>query len=331
MEIRTGFPFRGKYLAELCAFLADNGLKYDERIGFSLCLVEDERIAASGSLDGNVLKCIAVSPLLQAEGLAARIVSGLVDEAARNGIFHLFLFTKPENESLFGNLGFYVIAKTGEALLMENRKTGVADFVAALQKPAGGCGGAAVGAVVMNCNPFTRGHQYLVETAAGRCGLLHVFVVSENKSAFPADVRYRLVTAGTAHIPNVLVHPTGPYLISAATFPDYFFKDTVSPGEINTVLDLTVFAERFARPLNISRRFVGTEPRDPVTAAYNRQMADFLPRRGIEVIEIERLETGGTAVSASRVRELLAENKMEAIRELVPPATFEFLLTGKGT
>jgi [citrate (pro-3S)-lyase] ligase len=330
MEIRTGFPFHGKYLAELRAFLADNGLKYDERIGFSFCLVEDERIAASGSLDGNVLKCIAVSPLYQAEGLAARIVSGLVDEAARNGIFHLFLFTKPENENLFGNLGFYVIAKTGEALLMENRKTGVADFVSALQKPAGADGGA-VGAVVMNCNPFTRGHQYLVETAADRCGLLHVFVVSENKSAFPADVRYRLVKAGTSHIPNVLVHPTGPYLISAATFPDYFFKDTVSPGEINTVLDLTVFAERFARPLNISRRFVGTEPHDPVTAAYNRQMADFLPRYGIEVVEIERLAADGQAVSASRVRELLAENKMEAIRGLVPPATFEFLLTGKGT
>ena len=150
-------------------------------------------------------------------------------------------------------------------------------------------------------------------------------MVSENKSAFPADVRYRLVEAGTSHIPNVLVHPTGPYLISAATFPDYFFKDSVLPYNINTTLDLTIFAEHFAKPMGISRRFVGTEPLDQLTAEYNRRMKEFLPHYGIEVIEIERLENGGKAISASRVRRLLAEGKMAEIRELVPPATFEYL------
>jgi [citrate (pro-3S)-lyase] ligase len=328
MEIRTGFPFRGKLLDELRSFLADNGLKYDERVSYSLCLVENDKIAAAGSLDGNVLKCIAVSSDFQEGGLAAKIVSGLVDEAARNGVFHLFLFTKPENEPLFGSLGFYTIAKTAEALLMENRKTGVADFVATLQKPAW-TGTGTIGAIVMNCNPFTNGHQYLIEQAAEQCAVLCVFVVSENKSAISADVRYRLVKAGTSHIPNVLVHPTGPYLISAATFPDYFFKDSVSPQNVNTLLDQTVFAECFAGPLGISRRFVGTEPFDPVTAAYNKQMKEFLPGYGIEVTEIERLETGGKAVSASRVRKLFAEGKMEELRELVPPATFEYLCAAR--
>ncbi|MDR0583384.1 MAG: [citrate (pro-3S)-lyase] ligase [Treponema sp.] len=329
MEIRTGFPFRGKNLEELRSFLAHNGLKYDERAGFSICLVENEQIAAAGSLDGNVLKCIAVSKDFQEGGLAARIVSGLVQEAARSGVFHLFLFTKPENEKLFGSLGFYTIAKTDEAMLMENEKNGVSGFVASLQNrgkemTARGTGGK-TGAIVMNCNPFTNGHQYLIENAAMQCALLHIFVVSENKSAFPADVRYRLVKAGTSHIPNVLVHPTGPYLISAATFPDYFFKEGVSPCNINTTLDLTIFAERFAKSMGIVRRFVGTEPFDQLTAAYNRRMKEFLPRYGIEVIEIERLESGGSAVSASRVRRLFAEAKMAEIRELVPPATFEYL------
>jgi [citrate (pro-3S)-lyase] ligase len=115
-----------------------------------------------------VIKCVAVSPGFQSEGLAARIVSGLVGEAARNGVFHLFLFTKPENEALFGGLGFYPVAKTADALLMENRKDGVAAFVAALEKPEPSAG-RRTGSIVMNCNPFTLGHGYLAEQAAAEC------------------------------------------------------------------------------------------------------------------------------------------------------------------
>jgi [citrate (pro-3S)-lyase] ligase len=324
VDIRTGFPFRGKALEELRGFLARNGLKYDERIGCSICLVENDEIAATGSLDGRVIKCVAVSPGFQSEGLAARIVSGLVGEAARNGVFHLFLFTKPENEALFGGLGFYTVAKTAEALLMENRKDGVAAFVAALERPEPSAGGR-TGSIVMNCNPFTLGHQYLVERAAAECGVLHVFVVSEDRSAFPPEARLRLARAGTAHIKNALVHPTGPYLISAATFPDYFIKDTVRAETVNAFLDLKIFAERFARPLGITARFVGEEPLDPVTGAYNLQMKEALPALGIEVREIKRLEQKGTPVSASRVRLLLADGRLDEALELVPPATGEYL------
>ncbi|MDR0759688.1 MAG: [citrate (pro-3S)-lyase] ligase [Treponema sp.] len=330
MDIRTGFPFRGKYLEELRGFLARNGLKYDARIGYSLCLIEDEEIAATGSLDGNILKCIAVSPDFQEGGLAARIVSGLIDEAARNGIFHLFLFTKPENEALFSSLGFSPITKTGGALLMENRKNGAAGFVAALEKPAGEAAGI-TGAVVMNCNPFTLGHQYLAERAAAECGALHIFVVSEEKSAFPAEVRLRLARAGTAHLKNALVHPSGPYLISAATFPDYFIKDTVRAETVNALLDLKIFAECFARPLGITRRFVGEEPLDPVTRAYNRQMKEALPTWGIEVREIRRREQGGAPVSASRVRSLLSQGRLEEVGELVPLSTMDYLRTRNGS
>jgi [citrate (pro-3S)-lyase] ligase len=329
METRTGFPFRGKYLEELRAFLAANGLKYDDRITYSLCLVEDGTIAAAGSLDGSVLKCIAVSKDFQDEGLAARIVSGLASEAARNGVFHLFLFTKPENASLFGSLGFYRISQTAGALLMENKKNGISAFAASLREQAGSMtankSAGDTGALVMNCNPFTKGHQYLIETAAAQCGLLYVFVVSEDKSAFPAADRFDLVRKGTAHIPNAAVLPTGPYLISHATFPDYFFKDSVDPQSVNALLDVTIFAEHFARPLGIDIRFAGTEPLDPVTDLYNRVMREYLPKYGIEFVEVERLERGGKAVSAGRVRELLAEGKMEEIRELVPPATYTYL------
>jgi [citrate (pro-3S)-lyase] ligase len=333
VELQTGFPFRGEALEELRGFLGQNGLKYDEGAEYSVILREEGRIAAAGSLDGRVLKCIAVSPDFQGSGAAAQTVTELVSEAARRGRYHLFLFTKPENGDLFQSLGFFPISQTTDVLLMENKKDGVKNFVSSLQKDCPPLPAVEknkpVGAVVVNCNPFSKGHQYLIETAAQQCALLHVFVVAENKSAFPAEARRNLVIAGTAHIPNVRVNSTGPYLVSSATFPDYFLKDTVSPEQVNTELDITVFAEHFAGPLGICVRFVGTEPFDPVTLKYNRQMAEILPRYGIDFVEIPRLESGGTAISASRIRKLLQEKNFEAIRELAPPATMEYLCAMK--
>jgi [citrate (pro-3S)-lyase] ligase len=323
MEFRYGYPLRGESLEQLKTFLRGSGLSYDRRVDFTVCAMEGETIAAAGSLDGKVLKCIAVSPAFQSGGLGAAIVTELIKEAGRRGFFHLFLFSKPENEELFGNFGFYTVEKTGSVLLMENKRGGIAGFVEALPRPPPGV--SPIGAVIVNCNPFTLGHRYLIESAAARCGALYVFVVSENLSLFPADLRYELVLKGTSGLSNVYPHPTGPYLVSAETFPDYFFRDSVSPRDLNVELDLRIFAERFARPLGIRYRFVGTEPLDPVTAAYNRAMKELLPPLGVEVIELPRFETGGAPVSASRVRELLQKGDLEGIRELVPPTTFECL------
>jgi [citrate (pro-3S)-lyase] ligase len=324
VELYCGPPPRGRALEGLRSFLAAAGIGFDEGVTYTVSLVEGDEICASGSLDGSVLKCIAVSADRGGEGLAAVILTELINEAGRRGHHHLFIFTKPGNEELFRSLGFFPVAGTAGSLLMENKKGGAANFAASLERPPPSRR-EGIGAILMNCNPFTLGHRYLAEKAAAECGALHLFVVSEDRSAFPAEVRLRLARAGTAHLENVLVHPTGPYLISAATFPDYFIKDKVRAEKINTLLDLTIFAECFARPLEITRRFVGEEPLDPVTGAYNRQMKEFLPLRGIEVREIKRFERGGGPVSASRVRKLLAEGRLEEAAELVPPTTMEYL------
>ena len=321
MEPVYGAPFRGAALEKLKDFLGGCGIRYDDAVAFSVCLCEGDAIAATGSLDGNVLKCIAVSPARQNEGLTATVVTELIKEALRKGRQHLFLFTKPEHRERFQDLGFYPIAQTGEVLLMENRKDGIRSFVAGLPRPSGN----RIGAVVANCNPFTRGHLYLIESAARGCDALHLFILSEDKSDFSAEARRDLAVQGTAHIPQVVVQPTGPYLISAATFPDYFIKDPAAAREANGSLDLKIFAEHFARPLGITRRFVGSEPYSPLTAAYNVQMGKLLPPYGIEVIEIPRLEAEGGAISASRVRALLKAGDLAAVRDIVPPATYRYL------
>lgn len=57
-------------------------------------------------------------------------------------------------------------------------------------------GNAAVGSIVMNCNPFTLGHRYLIEYASKYVDYLYIFVVEEDKSFFPFSDRIDLIKKG---------------------------------------------------------------------------------------------------------------------------------------
>lgn len=323
-----GYPMKGKKLQQLKDFLKEEHLDYDQGIEFTVNLCNRKgEIAATGSIEGSTLKCIAVSEKFQGEGLAARVVSALISEASSRGRLHLMLFTKPENTHIFTDLGFYLISATKDAALMENQRNGITNYVQS-QKPEGDYN--EIGAIVLNCNPFTYGHLYLAEKASQSCDFLHLFVVSEDRSIFPAAARYDLVKKGVEHLKNVAVHQTSDYMISSATFPTYFLKDKFKAGEINCVLDLTIFCDYFAKILGITKRFVGTEPFDMVTAAYNEQMKRILESRGIQVIEVERYQEDGNAVSASRVRQLMAQGDYEEIKKMVPKTTYNFLLSEEG-
>ena len=163
------------------------------------------------------------------------------------------------------------------------------------------------GAIVMNANPFTLGHRWLVEKAAGLCELLYVFVVEEDSSDFPFQVRKQLVIEGTRDLENVAVCDSGPYMISAATFPTYFIKDKGMVSGIYTELDLKIFADVIAPYFHIRSRFVGSEPLCAVTQFYNEAMKNQLPAKGIMVYEIFRKEVGGVPISASLVRKIIRD------------------------
>jgi [citrate (pro-3S)-lyase] ligase len=223
---------------------------------------------------------------------------------------------------MFSSLFFYPIAKTEDVLLMENKQDGIQSFSEDLpKKDTEGT----VGAAVMNCNPFTKGHRYLIETAAKQCDQLYVFVLSEDKSEFSAKDRLEMVKRGTEDLPNVTVLPTGPYLISSATFPTYFLKEREKATQVQCLLDIAVFTKYFAPKFGITHRFVGTEPLSPMTNAYNEALKQHLPHAGIELHEIPRLEADGAPVSASRVRALLQEGNTEALAQLLPETTLAYL------
>ena len=323
MELEQIRGIRGRKKQIWEDFLRRADLEPDENLEKTVLVWDGEDLIATGSRQGNLLKCIAVDENRQGEGITATLITALRQDAFACGQRHLFLYTKPQNEFMFSSLFFYPVAKSGKVLLMESRKDGVREFVESLPRVASG---GKIGAAVMHCNPFTLGHRYLVESAAGECDHLYVFVLSEEGGMFSASDRMEMVKSGTADLPNVTVLPTGPYLISSATFPSYFLKDKENLPAIQCRLDIEVFTRYFAPRLGITHRFVGSEPFSPSTAMYNAALAEHLPPAGIRVKELPRLEKDGLAVSARAVRALLeAGRKTEAALRL-PQTTVEILM-----
>lgn len=315
-ELIVGLTGRKKRLWQ--EFLAKSGLQADEQTDSTVLVWDDDTIIATGSRLGNLLKCIAVDESRQGEGLTGTVLTHLRQDAFQNGYKHLFLYTKPKNKYLFSSLFFYPITQTKDVLLMENQATGIQSFLDTLTVP---CKKGKIGALVMNCNPFTLGHRYLIETAAKECDWVYVFVLSEQQPPFPAADRLNLVKEGTRDLKNVTVHPTGPYLISAATFPTYFLPNREAATEVQCLLDIAIFTKYFIPKFGITTRYVGTEPRSPMTGQYNEALKQHL---SIPVREIPRLEVDGQPVSASVVRSLM-DHDPAGLKKLVPETTYDYL------
>ena len=308
------------------ALLIREGIRRDAHLDYT-CAVYDEdfSLCATGSCFGNTLRCMAVDSGHQGEGLMNLVVSHLSEVQAARGNTHLFLYTKPGSAKFFGDLGFYEIARvSGKLVFMENRRTGFADWLAAQQRAD--TPRERTAAVVMNANPFTLGHRYLLEQACARADAVHLFVLSEDAGPIPAADRLRLVLEGIAGMAcrgRLIPHESGPYIISAATFPGYFLKDSDEVSETHARLDLNVFG-RIAEAMGIGARFVGEEPFSHVTSLYNQAMREELPRLGIACEVIPRLEEGGAAISASAVRQAVHDGQIERIRPWVPESTWNY-------
>ena len=321
-------------------FLQANGLRMETMDVYYTLQNKDDVIQAGAGLSGDVIKCVAVAPEARSEGLVAPLVSHILSQ---RGSGNLKVFTKPENEAVFASLGFHVIARAPLAILMENGRglEAYCDYLrASCPAPTGHL---STGVVVMNANPFTLGHQYLLNQAAAQVDRLVVIPVREDVSTFPYTERLAMIKAGAPA--GVMVVDGSEYQISAATFPTYFLKDLSDAAETQMRLDLDLFARHIVPVLGATVRFVGTEPEDPLTARYNALMQELLP---IPVVEIPRLETPvqvggdgpscpaptppscpaltGHPISAGTVRQALSQGHYTQAAALCPPTSRPYLL-----
>ncbi len=226
-------------------------------------------------------------------------------------------------------------SRNESSIKMENLTTGkkvygdnpeLMKFIENLRPYRRGDDNLCIGCIVMNCNPFTLGHRYLIEYASKQVDWLYIFVVEENKSYFSFEDRMELVKKGTSDLDNVIVLPSGNFIISVTTFPGYFYKDNIKDTKIDCSNDLNVFAQYIAPTLRIKVRFAGEEPLDPITNQYNEGMRDILPKYGIQFIAIPRKEDGNEVISASRVRRCFENGDLRQIEKIVPPTTYQYLI-----
>lgn len=363
MEIQTLNPTIPRQRQRIEAFLKRNGLRFDDMHYYAAVTDDDGEMIAGGGLKGNVIKCVAVDDAHKGEAIANTLISHLIAHANEEGHSNVMLFTKPKNRQLFESLSFRLLAEAPEAVLMETGIGGLNNMVEQLKKikeegevckennqeckkeektnlnittpqhlnpstpqplttttPRRGV-------VVMNCNPFTLGHRYLIEQAAKQVERLFVMVVREDCSLFAYAERKAMVEQGVAHLKNVTVIDGSEYAISQATFPTYFLKRLDDAADTQMLLDLDLFRRHIAPALGATVRFVGTEPTDRLTRRYNQLMHEVLA----DVRETARLEKEGNAVSASRVRKAMEQGDMSTVRQLVPPTTLPYIIAHLAT
>lgn len=295
-----------------------------ESVDYTVGIFAKNELIATGSYEGSILKYLTVQKEYRSENLLTDIVTHLLAHLRENGTEHVFVYTTNCNKIKFQSLGFKEILSTDKILFMEQGFPTFKDYLALLQSKKKDTTDAA--AIVMNANPFTKGHQYLTEYAASRHSVVYVFVVSEDRSEFTTHERIQMVTAGTAHINNVVILPTREYIVSNATFPAYFLKEKaqLDIAKEQAILDAKLFKQRIAPILQITTRYVGDEPYSGVTNLYNQTMATIFNDQ-IKLDIIPRFTIDGEIISATKVRKALQLNNIAFLKRVLPETSLQYI------
>lgn len=323
-------PFDVKLVKE---FLAKQNFDYNvAEVDSTMILYNlNRKIIGTGSYKSKTLKFVAVAPEFRETTAFADIVTFLSNQLLEK-YQHTFVFTRPEKAKLFEGIGYTEIARAEPLYaVLEFGYHTIKNYQDYLKSVKSTLATEKVAAIVVNCNPFTNGHKYLIEKASEENDVVYVFVVEENLSVFPFELRWKLIEKGISHLKNVIMVKGGEYIVSGGIFPSYFLKnekiDEIT--EKQSEIDVKIFAKYVVPVLNIKKRYIGTENYCVTTAAYNRSMQKFLPKNGVEVVEILRKTaiSENNYISASKVRDAIKNNTLESVLDFLPDSTRDFLLS----
>lgn len=317
-----------KDIEEIKEFLNQFQVNYDYP-DKTFVIRDNGEIIATGSADGNILKYFFACKKYEGQGAIGIIYNSLLNHVLESGYDSFFVFTTPNNRMVFQSLGLKEVHSTDRVSLFEggfyNYNSWVKKVKSSLNPKKG-----TRGAIIMNCNPMTLGHKYLIEKALEKVDDLLIFVVEEDKSIFPFNDRFNIMKEEVKDLEQVNLLKGGPYIISQGTFPTYFIKKKDEMLEIYTELDGSIFGEKIAKDLDIDMRFLGSEPKDLVTLAYNNTLKTILEEKDIKVEIVPRIELNDNIVSASHVRSLIKENKIKEAYKYLPESTIDYLQSEKG-
>lgn len=306
--------------------LNDLNLSFEEELDYTLVARKGQEIIGTCSKYKNIMKCFGVKEEYRGQGISSELINSLIDKVLGEGYKHYFIFTKEKNVDIFKEFGAKELYRAEGVSLLEGGIYSIENYLKDLIKELALDLNKKRGAIVMNCNPFTLGHRYIIEYASKNCNELIVFILEEDKSFFPFEDRLNLVKKSVQDLENVKVISGGEYIISEATFPSYFIKEENERLKAYTKIDSGLFGKYIAKALNINKRFVGEEPFCEVTKTYNDSLKEELKKFNIKLEIIKRREYNGEVISASKVRELLKVKEFNLIKEIVPEETFKYLI-----
>ena len=304
----------------IIAFLKTFDFDYEKNNDLSLYIEQDEKIIATVSVADYIIKNFAIAKEYQGMNLGNFLLSHCFQKLAAKNIVYYQVYTKPEHKKIFLDLNFSEIITVNHTCLLETKNFSIRQVLPKIKENYH-ITTKDNGVIVVNANPFTNGHLYLIEQAAKKHEKLLVFVLEEDRSTFRFSERFLLVQQGTAHLTNVVVIPSTKYIISSLTFPTYFLKEDVDKVTEQASVDAQIFVTYFMPIFSISKRYVGSET-DPVTAKYNLALKQVLGNR---LVEIKRKEIAKQPISASLVRKYYEKKEFEKIAPLVPETTLAYL------
>ena len=303
-------------------FLKKHHLDYDKDIEETFYIENSEDIIATISRSNHIIKGLAVDHEHRGKNLATMLVSKIVNAMRRDKIYAYMVYTKTMYVYVFESLNFRMIANTENVCLMEGGLGSIEQDIETMktsleQNHHVNLEKKDVGAIVVNCNPMTKGHHRLITESAKRHDVFIVFVVQEDESFFTFKERFSIVHLALSDDDSIIVVPSGKYIVSNLTFPSYFLKSINERQKEHAKLDGIIFRDYFLTAFNIRKRYVGTETID-VMCAYNDILKTYLGER---LVEIKRFEQAGETISASLVRKHIANGENDKALSYVPKST----------
>ena len=211
---------------------------------------------------------------------------------------------------------------------------GLENWERSLSEELGDCSGTS--AVVFNSNPLTVGGRYLAEIASKRSRRVIVLVIQGKTDSgahgnhestgieFSFENRFAMTKAALSDLENVLVLPSGPYLIGRDDFPKGYLSETLGAASAHAYLDCMAFCH-ICNALGIRAAFSGDEPRDEMSEIHLNTLRQLCAQSGIVLRVAERKRLDDKYISSSMVRKALDAGDFETVGKLVPPAVLPFL------
>lgn len=293
-----------------------------ELLDMTIGLYYQDELIGTASYQKNIIKYVVVCEKYKDGGRTFNVlISAIMQEMSIQHIFHYQVVTKNTYQKSFEYLGFKTIAKTDKMVFLENGDVSIHDFLTAIPKLKG----EKIAAIVMNANPFTKGHLYLVEQAAKENDGVYIFVLEKEQALFSSQERLDLVKAGIKKIANTEAVFGGSYVVSPSTFPSYFLKKDDKAAKEQMKLDAVIFKEHVAPALNITVRYLGDEPLSEMTNTYNKILKESLsPDIRVTILPRKRTKTN-KIISATQVRRAFLSHQLKRIKDFVPETTYLYL------